>query len=211
MKKIFTYTMMLVMAAMTLTSCDEDAMLAYDMEGVWQGTIQGNFYYNRYRSNDYDTEISFVREGMRGGTGYEIDYNYSTRRYYRNYFNWTVSNGRIIIEYDDGATVIIRDYDTYKVGGNMRFRGYFQDYDTGDDLASFNLIKVVEPNDTYDYSYRYYASTRGIAPDGSTGEDVVGELPSDSTAVEQTAGAIDSTAIEQANGATDDTKATENR
>ena len=110
MKKIFTYTMMMIMVAMTMTSCDEDAMLAYDMEGVWQGTIQGNFYYDRYRSNDYDTEISFVREGSHGGTGYEIDYNYTTRRYFRNYFNWTVSNGRIIMEYDDGATVIIHDY-----------------------------------------------------------------------------------------------------
>jgi len=179
MKKIFTYTMMMIMVAMTMTSCDDDAMLAYDMEGVWQGTIQGNFYYDRYRSNDYDTEISFVREGSHGGTGYEIDYNYTTRRYYRNYFNWSVSNGRIIMDYDDGSTVIIHDYETYKVGGNMRFRGYFQDYHTGEDLASFNLVKVVDPNNTYDRSYRYYAYTRGIAPDGSTGEE-----PVDSTTID---------------------------
>ncbi len=179
MKKIFTYSILLVMAMMTLTSCerDTDAELAYDMAGVWQGAIQGNFYYNRYRSNDYDTEISFTRRDSYGGTGYEIDYSYSDRCYYRNYFDWTVSNNRIILEYDDGYTVIIRDYEVYSMRNNLRFRGYFDDYDTKEELASFNLVKVVN-DDCYYNRYYYYTRSGGITSNDSIPNRVF--VPADS-------------------------------
>ena len=75
MKTIFTYTKMmfiLVMTVMTFASCDEDRDLAYDLEGVWQGTITGNYYsYRGYASNDYDTEIMFRQPDSwsKGGDG----------------------------------------------------------------------------------------------------------------------------------------------
>ena len=121
MKTIFTYTKMmfiLVMTVMTLASCDEDRDLAYDLEGVWQGTITGNYYsYRGYASNDYDTEIMFRQPDSwsKGGDGYEIDYNYETRRYTKVYFDWVVRDGKIILRYDDGQKVIIRDFETYYV------------------------------------------------------------------------------------------------
>jgi len=172
--KIFTYTMMMLMVVMTMTSCerDEDADLAYDIEGVWQGGIVGNYYSNRYSysTDEYDTEISFTRRNAYSGTGYEVDYNLNTRRYYRNYFDWTVRNGRIILDYDDGYSVIIRDYEVYSLRGTLRFRGYFDNYDTREQMASFNLVKVEDPNDYYYDRYSRYVRTRGVAPDGSVAE-----------------------------------------
>ncbi len=167
MKKIFTYTMMMLMAALTMTSCqlDEDATLAYDIEGVWQGSIDGNYYYNRYHSNAYDTEICFERRTAYSGTGYEVDYNLDTRRYTRNYFDWEIRNGSIYLDYDDNTTIVIRrDYEVYSVRGRLRFRGIFESYRTGEELASFNLFKVEDPNDYYD-RYLSPAYTRSATPD----------------------------------------------
>lgn len=147
MKKIYTLLAVALMAV-ALASCDSDADLAYDLDGIWQGTIQGNYYYDRYHTSysDYDTEIRFYQEGAfsNGGTGYEIDRDNYTGRYTRSYFDWKVRNGRIYMSYDDGYDVVIRDFETYRMGGTMRFRGYFDDYYTGEQLASFNLIKVAE-------------------------------------------------------------------
>ena len=151
MKKIYTNIAVALMAVLTMTgftSCDSDVDLAYDLDGIWQGTIVGNYYYDRYGTTytDYDTEICFYQDGSfsRGGTGYEIDRDNTTGRYTRSNFDWTVRNGRIYLSYDDGYDVIIRDYETYTMGNAMRFRGYFEDYRTGEQLASFNLIKVSE-------------------------------------------------------------------
>lgn len=150
MKKIYTNIAVALMAVLTMTgftSCDSDVDLAYDLDGIWQGTIQGNYYYDRYHTEyiDYDTEIRFYQDGAfsRGGTGYEIDRAYgglSTR----SNFDWTVRNGRIYLSYDDGYEVVIRDFETYTMGGYMRFRGYFDNYRTGEPMASFNLVKVSE-------------------------------------------------------------------
>ena len=156
MKTIFTYTKMmfiLVMTVMTLASCDEDRDLAYDLEGVWQGTITGNYYsYRGYASNDYDTEIMFRQPDSwsKGGDGYEIDYNYETRRYTKVYFDWVVRDGKIILRYDDGQKVVISDFETYYVGSRMRFRCDSGTCNTAEQLAAFNLVKVESPEDYYD-------------------------------------------------------------
>lgn len=171
MKKIYTYTKLTLIALVALTaftSCDEDVSLAYDLDGVWQGTITGNYYSYRRGSNDYDTEIMFHQTGVwgSGGTGYEIDRNIGTGRYTKNYFDWSVKGGRIYLDYDDGFCIIIRDYETYWVGGRMRFRGYFDDYDTGEQLASFNLVKVESSSDYYD---RYYQKQEAAAQTDTIG------------------------------------------
>ena len=52
MRKVYNYTLTLVMAVFTvfsLASCtDDDVDQAYDMNGIWQGTIQGEYYNDRY-------------------------------------------------------------------------------------------------------------------------------------------------------------------
>jgi len=170
---MYAYTKMLFVAltaAVMLTGCDSDTSLAMDLDGVWQGEILGNYYSYRRGSNDYDTEIMFRQNGVfsNGGTGYEIDRNFATGRYTKNYFDWSVNGGRIYLHYDDGYRVIIRDYDTYWMGGRLRFRGYFDNYDTGEQMASFNLVKVESSSDYYD---RYYQMQES------------GELTADSTRV----------------------------
>jgi len=152
---VYTKMIMATMAVMlAFTSCDEDAALAYDLEGVWQGTIIGDYYsYRGYEvSDEYDTEIMFDQDGswLKGGQGYEIDYNLRTHRSTKVYFRWSVKRGRIHLHYDDGAHVVIRDFETYWVGSRMRFKGYFDDAETGRPLASFNLIKVDSPDDYFD-------------------------------------------------------------
>ncbi len=164
MKKIYTYTklMLIAIVAMTaFTGCDSDTSLAMDLDGVWQGVIVGNYYSYRRGSNDFDTEMMFRQRGVfsNGGTGYEIDRNIGTGRYTKNYFDWSVRNGRIYLDYDDGYRVIIRDYETYWMGGHMHFRGYFDNYDTGEQMASFNLVKVESSSDYYDYYYKKQQET----------------------------------------------------
>ena len=143
--------MMVLLSALTLTSCDEDTETAYDLDGIWQGTINGNYYQDRYGyTESWDTEIRFYQNGdfSRGGSGEERDWDYRGKCY-SSRFDWKVRNGRIYLYYDDGYNIVIDRYDLYWRSNTQRFRGYFEDFDTGDQLASFDLVKVV---DWHDYS-----------------------------------------------------------
>lgn len=136
---------MLLMAMATLSSCDEDVDQAYDLNGIWQGTIQGNYYSDRYhtRYTDWDTEIQFVQEGefSRGGYGTEKDYQ-GNYLYNQCDFTWTVRNGRVYMKYTDGYRIVIDRYDMYTQGSGYRFKGYFKNWDTNEEIAAFNLVKV---------------------------------------------------------------------
>ena len=145
MKKLYTNIAVVLMAVLTMTaftSCDKDVDLAYDLDGIWQGTILGNYYYDRYGTNytDYDTEICFYQNGAfsRGGTGYEIDRDNTTGRYSRFNFDWKVRNGRIYISYDDGTDVAITHYSLW----SNEFRGEFRDYHNGRTLATFRFYRI---------------------------------------------------------------------
>ena len=141
--------MMVLLSALTLTSCDDDTETAYDLDGIWQGTINGNYYQDRYGyTESWDTEIRFYQNGdfSRGGSGEERDWDYRGKCY-SSRFDWKVRNGRIYLYYDDGYNIVIDRYDLYWRSNTQRFRGYFEDFDTGDQLASFDLVKVVEWHD----------------------------------------------------------------
>lgn len=149
----------LLLSMTTLTSCDSDTNLAYELDGVWQGEIASEFFTYRWgqQVEYFATEIHFNQAGAfeAGGTGYELDRN--NRTYTRSYFHWTVRNGRIYIDYDDATnTVVIRDFDTYWSGSRQRFSGYFDDERTGQQLAHFDLVKVYSDNDYYEQRYNYY-------------------------------------------------------
>ena len=170
MTRIYSYITMLLaaVATLTLTSChDDDADQAYDLNGVWEGTIQGNYYEDRFHSNDYDTEIRFVQEGVfsRGGYGVEIDYPRDWRKPTVEVgFDWEVRNGKIYLDYEDGYHVIIRDYDMYSRNNRMRFRGYFDDYRTGETLASFDLLKTAD-DPAYGYAKPHKGGLESITDD----------------------------------------------
>lgn len=159
MKTICKYTLMVICTMMAMTSCDSDADLAYDLDGIWSGELASEFYdyrYGQHMTDRYDTEITFYQDGdfSRGGTGVEVDYNLNTGRASRDYFDWRVRNGRIYLYYNDGSSVVIRDYDIYTVGSTLRFRGYFDSADDGSTLAAFNLVKVTRSrgaNDRNDF------------------------------------------------------------
>lgn len=134
-------------------ACDEDVDKAYDLNGIWEGTINGNYYNDHYpneSSESWDTEICFVQDGdfSNGGYGVERDYALNSNYYTQNKFDWEVRNGRIYLSYDDGYDVIIDDYDIYSRGNSLRFRGYFNN-SKGTRLASFDLIKTEEWSDKY--------------------------------------------------------------
>lgn len=144
-KHFATLLLLFVASMLTFSSCTTNDMdQAYDLSGYWQGTIDGSYYSNRYHTtSSYDTEIQFVQNGTfsTGGTGIERDYD---RYGLANEcgFDWEVRNGRIYMEYYDGYRIIIRDYELYSIGNSQRFRGVFESYYTGEQLATFNLIKI---------------------------------------------------------------------
>ena len=152
MKKIYTFALMALLAVLTMTtftSFDKDTQIAWDLDGVWSGTIVGDYYVDRYhgaiREDVYDTEMEFVQNGdfSRGGTGYQIDRNRRTGNYVESHFNWTVDNRRIRIYYlEDRFEIIIRDYEIYTVGSTYHSRGYFDDAYDGSYVASFDLVKI---------------------------------------------------------------------
>ncbi len=144
-KHYATLFLLLAVSIFTLSSCTTDDMdQAYDLSGYWQGSIYGDYYSNRYNNTSiYDTEIQFVQNGTfsTGGTGVERDYD----RYglvNECGFDWEVRNGRIYMDFYDGYQIIIRDYELYSRGNSQRFRGIFESYRTGEQLATFDLIKT---------------------------------------------------------------------
>ena len=102
-----------IVAMATMSGCtDDDTQQAYDLNGYWQGSIQGDYYSDRYGGGDsWDTEIWFVQDGdfSNGGYGREIDYARYSGIVSDVEFVWEVRNGRIYIDYDDGYRIIIRD------------------------------------------------------------------------------------------------------
>ena len=71
-----------LVAVLAMASCtDDDTQQAYDLNGYWMGSIQGDYYSDRYGGYDtWDTEIWFVQDGdfSNGGYGREIDYYRAT-------------------------------------------------------------------------------------------------------------------------------------
>ena len=131
MKKIFTYTMMVLMAMTMFTSCDDDSYLADTLRNRdWQGRI-GVYYQNRWnlRGNQYATVMRFWSKDSfyTSGRGEEVDYNTSSP--YRDYayctFKWFIVDGEITLIYDDDKwrPIYIYDYRLY----SSRFYGYIND------------------------------------------------------------------------------------
>lgn len=145
MKRMNTYLSMLLLAVvsmLSLTSCDDDSEIAYDLNGTWVGTIQGNRYDSRH--NSWLTEITFEQRSSfsRGGTGYEYDLNRSTGTSYESYFDWSVKDRNIYIHYhSDNYNVVIRDWNIDWFQGVQIFSGTFVNTDTGEVIASFSLSK----------------------------------------------------------------------
>ncbi len=183
MKKLNTLlTMALIaMLSLTFTSCDEDADIAYTLDGTWRGNM-----YVEY--GDYDAVYSVIRfdnnSGLYSGTGYWVDY-YDNRywggnNYVANHINWTVRNGNIYIDLlEEGNSVVIYDYALT----NGRFSGYVETYDGN--RAQFNMTKDYSNYNWRDYNYGYYwdyntvnsTDFKGELTRGSDSEATQNEVP----------------------------------
>lgn len=170
MKKITNYFSMIFMAVMmlSLTSCDEDADIAYALNGTWKGYMQTQLgYEGRYYQSNM-SEVTF-NSGYDSGDGYWIDY-YSNAPwdYVANRITWRVSGTTIYINFHDTQEqAVIRNY-------HLDDNGYFYgdiDFNSTNKWISFQFVKVNTPDwDNYywygsdgwnnSWGYNGYAKTR---------------------------------------------------
>ena len=153
MKKLNTYITMMIMALMTLsmTSCDEDVLIADTLWGEWEGQMYVTSYYNGHRYDASYSNLAFDRDPCHytSGSGYWVDY-YSNAPwdYHANHIRWNVSNGVIRIHFiEDGGFVDIYDY---SLGGSY-FSGVI--YNDRNDALHFRLRKTVDYSHDYDNYY----------------------------------------------------------
>lgn len=155
MKKIYNYLFVgiVAMLSMTLSSCNDDNNIADTLNGIWEGEVSQSW---SWRWDDYTVyqyvEMEFITDPYRyaKGYGYEYDYYRNSRYYEKCRFYFEVRNGRIYLDYDDGARVCISNYRLT----NYRFEGTFRDYRTGDYLADFSFVKIASYRyDRYNYIY----------------------------------------------------------
>lgn len=147
MKKITYYFSMIFMAVMmlSLTSCDEDADIAYALNGNWKGYMQTQLDYDgRYYQSNM-SEVTF-NSGYDSGDGYWIDY-YSNAPwdYVANRITWRVSGTTIYINFlDTQEKAVIRNY-------HLDDNGYFYgdiDFNSTNRWISFQLSRSIRPTGT---------------------------------------------------------------
>lgn len=154
MKKLYTIFAILIMAfaVTTITSCDDDENIAYNLAGVWRGNMYMQSEYNgRVYKASYSV-LAFDKDPYRyaKGTGYWIDY-YSNAPwdYYSSRIDWRVANGEIrIYSRKEGVTYYISRYNM----DDYYFTGYIDD---GQSTQYFRLTKTSSP-DWGDYDWNGY-------------------------------------------------------
>ena len=150
MKKIFSILSVVIIALCTFTSCDEDMMLSYDLEGVWRGDMR-TYYEHTGHTKEYTyTEISFDRDienEYTSGSGYWTDY-YGGGEFSRMRIYWEVKNKHIFNTFRTSRTTI--EIYNYKLNSN-HFRGSFQE--GTNTFTNFDLTKVRNYEDYGDSDY----------------------------------------------------------
>lgn len=140
----------IAISAMAFTGCDDDAEVAYLLEGAWKGNMH---VYSSYNGHEYAatySEIEFY-SGYDSGTGIWVDY-YSNAPwdYVANHITWRVRNENIYIHFvEDGVDAVIYDYSL----DDGYFTGYVEV--AGGDYAYFRLTKIYSPNWDDDYCWGY--------------------------------------------------------
>lgn len=158
MKKILSLLSVVIIALCTFTSCDEDMMLSYDLEGVWRGDMR-TYYEHTGHTKEYTyTEISFDRDienDYTSGSGYWTDY-YGGGDFSRMRIYWEVKNKHIFITFRTShKTIEIYDY---KLNSN-HFRGSFKD--GVNTYTNFDLIKDRSYEDYGDSDYIKSVTLKG--------------------------------------------------
>ncbi len=183
MKKFYSIITILFLgfSALTLTSCDEDDMIGYSLEGTWEGKMYSSCTIDGETFSVSKTQIEFLTDPFtnRSGYGYWVDY-YSRAPWDRwaSRISWEVRNGVICIYFrEDGGYIEIHDY---RLNDN-HFTGWF--YDSDNVVCDFRLYHTSSPN-WNDYEWGYWGSTWG-AKTRSAGEGDSVSVPPSTSSVRQ--------------------------
>lgn len=190
--KTWMMTLLMIMTAGFLTSCEEDNKLAFRLEGGWRGDFGMNYtieYRGRqYTYDSYDTYLVFYNDGpfySSHGWGKQVDYyEYGPYEYQYFSFKWSIHNGIIHITYPRNPGLEVTIYD-YKMSWG-HFTGWF-----GNSDISFDLRKLSD-----DYDWDYYVNDYSYGYNGTWSWDYYPYYSKSRSAVEgRTRTAADSTEV----------------
>lgn len=113
MKKLTAIFAMALMLPMSLlfVSCDEDAEVAYHLDGAWRGNMYVKTAYGGRTYTATYSEIEFY-SGYNSGTGVWVDYySGAPYDYVANHIRWAVRDGNIYIHFvEENIDAIISNY-----------------------------------------------------------------------------------------------------
>src|SRR5882672_7454901 len=94
MKKIFTYSILLVLATVLFTSCRKEAVVVYDDSSYWLSQERGWVVYSNNSCGFYVVETSYgytIIQNLDGLRTYENDVMYGNFGSYgtRSFYNYT--------------------------------------------------------------------------------------------------------------------------
>ena len=164
MKRLYTLGMLALVALMSLTftSCDDDANVAYYLDGTWRGNMYVNSTYDGVTYTSTYSVITF-NAGYNSGSGYWVDYytngHWGSRDYVANHIYWKVRDRNIYIHFvEENTDVVIYNYSL----GDSYFSGQV---DAGGSYADFHLSKdSYDDWDDLDWGYWGYSSTSSNTP-----------------------------------------------
>ena len=147
MKKNLKSIMMAIAAllSLTMTSCEEDELIAMTLDGNWKGNMYVSYKING-RGDYYEASYSIDYYNDYRRYGWE-------RNYIANHINWEVINGNIRIHFrEDNSYVTIYEYSLT----DNHFSGYIELRNGA--RQRFNLVHTSSPNCSSYYwgSDRFY-------------------------------------------------------
>ncbi len=167
LKSIWAFAILLVVA-LSFSSCDKDSDIAYTLDGTWSGYMSLNHYYDGNWYDDYNAKVCFNADTYSAsGDGYWQDIYSSTIRYTTR-INWAVRDGKIYIDFiDNDESAVISEYSL----DNDYFSGYIQYYSsyysTGySDRVRFRFSKI----GSYNWSYYLNANAKSKNSEAMTSD-----------------------------------------
>lgn len=159
MKKLNTLLTLAIVTLLSLsfTSCDEDANVAYYLDGTWTGNMYVQSSYDGQTYTSTYSEITF-NAGYDSGDGVWVDYytngHWGRQDYVANHIYWRVRDRNIYVHFvEENTDVVIYNYSL----GDRYFTGQV---DAGGSYANFRLTRTYSSNwDDYDWGYWGYNNT----------------------------------------------------
>lgn len=148
---------LIALSTIALSSCDEDEITAYNIDGVWTGYITDTNLEKTYST------FFFCKTGDTSGYGYERDQD-GWISSSKTRFTWSIKNGNIYMDYGSEGIYVI-DYDDFPNSSSIgeTFSGIFVDYESGERTARFDLTK--KSNNYNDFDEYYYSKKVEINAD----------------------------------------------